>query len=89
MAPLCLTHSIDCQILLAQSLAFKTPLPIEITIFLEITARDNPTPMTTSFIFCNKSSLTRLGLPRLLKIGGSESSFWLLNLRFQLLIDVF
>ena len=40
--------------------------------------------MTTSFIFCSKSSLTRLGLPCLLKIGGNKFSFWLLNLRFQL-----
>ena len=37
---------------------------------------------------CSKSSLTRLGLPRLLKIGGTKSSFWLLNLRFQLSIEV-
>ena len=37
---------------------------------------------------CSKSSLTRLGFPRLLKVGGTKSSFWLLNLRFQLSIDV-
>ena len=36
--------------------------------------------MTTSFIFCNNSSLLRLGRPRLLKIGSSKA--------FQLLIDV-
>ena len=70
------------------SLAFKTPLSIEITIFLEVAASDNLTWMTYSFIFCNKSSLTGLGLPRLFKISDSKSSFWLLNLRFQLLIYV-
>ena len=44
--------------------------------------------MTTSCIFCNKSSHARLGLPLLLKIGGSKSFFWLLNLRFQFLKNV-
>ena len=44
--------------------------------------------MTTSFIFCNKSFLTRLGLPHLSKIGGSKSYSWLLNLLFQFLRDV-
>ena len=38
--------------------------------------------------FSNKSFFTRLGLPYLLKIGESKFSFWLLNLRFQLLIDL-
>ena len=70
------------------SIAFKTPLPMEIDIFLEITAPDNRTPTTTSFIFYNESSLTRLGFPHLLKIGGRKSSFWLFNLCFQLLIDL-
>ena len=36
--------------------------------------------MTTSFIFCNKSSHKRLGLPSLLKVGGSKSALLLLNL---------
>ena len=68
------------------SLAFKTPLAIWITSFLEITAPDNLIPMTTSFIFCNKSSLTRLGLSRLLKIGGSKllSEYW----TYELYIDI-
>lgn len=38
--------------------------------------------------FSNKSSFTRLGLPYFLKIGESKFSFWLMNLRFQLLIDL-
>ena len=38
--------------------------------------------------FSNKSSFTRLGLLYLLKIGESKFSFWLLNLQFQLWIDV-
>ena len=63
-------------------------LPIETTIFLEITAPDNLTSTTTFFIFCNKSSLRILGLLHLVKIGGSKSSFWFLNLCFRLLMDV-
>ena len=70
------------------SLDFKNPLPIEITILPEISAPDNLTPMITSFIFCSKSSLTKLGLPCSLKIGGSKSFVWLSNLCFQLLTDV-
>lgn len=70
------------------SLDFKNPLPIEITIFLEIAAPDKLTPMITSFIFCSKSSLTKLVLPCSLKIGGSKSFVWLSNLCFQLLTDV-
>ena len=48
-----------------ESLAFKTPLPTEMTFFLEIMALDNHIPVTTSLIFCSKSSLTILGLPGL------------------------
>ena len=44
--------------------------------------------MTSSNIPCNKSSLMTLDLPRLLKIGSSKFSFWLLNLHFQLSIHV-
>ena len=47
----------------------------------------SPVAVTTSFIFCNNSSYTKLDLPRLLKIGERKSSFWLLKLRFHLLID--
>ena len=71
-----------------RSFAFKTLFLIKITIFLKITAPNNLISMTTSFIFCNKSSVTMLSLLCLLKISGSKSSFLLLNLRFQLLIDV-
>ena len=47
----------------------------------------SPVAVTTSFIFCNNSSYTKLDLPRLLKIGDRKSSFWLLKLHFHLLID--
>ena len=73
---------------LFRSFAFETPLPKKIIIFLKTTAPNNLISMSTSFIFRNKSSVAMLSLPRLLKISGSKSYFWLLNLRFQLLIDV-
>ena len=97
VVPFRFTQSIDCKIPLAQSSA-KVMWPPNSNSYwiadgnkhlpLEITAPDNLTPMTTSLIFCKKSSLTRLGLLRLLKISDRKYFFWLLNLHFQFLIDI-
>ena len=75
---------------LFESFAFNTPLPIEITIFQEITSLVSLIPIIASFIFTGNPSPTYKGLPFLLNFsGGSPTSFCgLEHLRFQLVIVV-
>ena len=75
---------------LFESFAFNTPLPIEITIFQEITSLVSLIPIIASFIFTSNPSPTYKGLPFLLNFsGGSPTSFCgLEHLRFQLVIVV-
>ena len=82
VVPFLLDHSIDFNRPLAQrsvstmwppktfsfdgQFALITPVPIAMTIFLEITPPAIRTPVTTSFTFTRKSSSKRFGLPFLL-----------------------
>ena len=66
--------------------ALTTPVPIAMTIFLEITLPAIRTPVTTSFTFTRNSSCKRFGLPFLLcKLA---LSFFLSFFFFQLFTGV-
>ena len=71
-------------------ICFNTPLPLEITIFREITASVILIPIIASFTFTSNSSPTNDGLPFLLNYsGGSPTSFCGLKIsRFQFLTVV-